>query len=54
MIEKEEKLNKENIECKVFIGEKLSYEDERIVFGSPKEFLNESFGDLSILIVERV
>lgn len=47
-------LNKENIECKVFIGEKLSYEDERIVFGSPKEFLNESFGDLSILIVERV
>ena len=47
-------LNEENIECKVFIGEKLSYEDERIVFGNPKEFLNESFGDLSILIVERV
>lgn len=41
------------INCKVIIGENLSYNNERILQGVPKEFLTEEVSSMSILIVER-
>lgn len=46
-------LNENNIECKVIIGEHLSYENERILQGKPIEFINEEVSDMAILIVEK-
>ena len=46
-------LHEAKINCKVIIGENLSYEDEIISEGSPKEFLNENYSPLSIFIVNR-
>lgn len=45
-------LNESNINCKVIIGEYLSYENERILEGKPVEFINTNFSDMAILIVE--
>lgn len=47
-------LEEAKIECKVIIGENLSYENEAISIGSPSEFLDREFGILSILIVDRI
>lgn len=38
--------------CKVIIGEDLSYEEERVSIGIPEEFLNKTFSPLSIFVVE--
>ena len=46
-------LHMAEINCKVIIGENLSYEDEIISEGSPEEFLNTTFSPLSIFIVEK-
>lgn len=46
-------LHESEIKCKVIIGENLSYEDEIISEGSPKEFLNENYSPLSIFIVHK-
>lgn len=46
-------LHKAKVECKVIIGENLSYEDEIISKGNPMEFLNKEFSPLSIFIVDR-
>ena len=46
-------LNENNIECTVIIGEHLSYENERILQGRPREFINEEVSDMEILIVEK-
>ncbi|MBW6409233.1 precorrin-6y C5,15-methyltransferase (decarboxylating) subunit CbiE [Clostridium weizhouense] len=46
-------LNNASINCKVIIGENLSYGDERIIEGKPEKFINQSFSDLSILIIIR-
>lgn len=46
-------LNNASINCKVIIGENLSYGDERIIEGKPEEFIDQSFSDLSILIIIR-
>ena len=40
-----------NIDCKVIIGENLSYEDEEITIGKPQEFINRDFKHLNIFIV---
>ena len=48
-----ETLHEAKINCKVIIGENLSYEDEIISEGSPEEFLNTTFSPLSIFIVEK-
>lgn len=47
-------LEEAKIECKVIIGENLSYEDEAISIGSPSGFLDREFSGLSILIVDRI
>ena len=48
-----ENLIKEKVNCNVIIGENLSYENEIILEGKPYEFINKSFSDLSVIIVER-
>jgi cobalt-precorrin-7 (C5)-methyltransferase len=42
------------INCKVIIGEDLSYENEVISEGSPIEFINNTCSSLSIFIVEKL
>lgn len=41
------------IHCHIYIGEKLSYEDENIVSGKPEQFVHMEFNNLSILVVEK-
>ncbi|MGL5417025.1 MAG: precorrin-6y C5,15-methyltransferase (decarboxylating) subunit CbiE [Clostridium sp.] len=41
-----------DIDCIIYIGENLSYENEKLVFGKPKDFIEEEFSDMSILMVE--
>lgn len=45
-------LHEAKIQCKVIIGENLSYEDEIISEGNPTEFVNKNFSQLSIFIVD--
>jgi cobalt-precorrin-7 (C5)-methyltransferase len=49
-----EKLCTAEIKCRVIIGENLSYENEIISEGNPKEFVNKEFSSLSVLIVENL
>ena len=46
-------LHDENIECTIYVGENLSYEDEKITIGSPKEIEAKEFSELNIMVVER-
>ena len=46
-------LHDENIECTIYVGENLSYEDEKITIGSPKEIELKEFSELNIMVVER-
>ncbi|SPZ51121.1 Probable cobalt-precorrin-6Y C(5)-methyltransferase [Sarcina ventriculi] len=45
-------LIKNNINCTIIVGENLSYENERIVEGNPREILNYEFSNLSVMMVE--
>ena len=47
------KLIENSIECTVYVGENLSYEDENITIGSPREICEKDYGDLSVIIIER-
>lgn len=49
-----EALVTEGIQAKVYVGENLSYEDEKIVEGTPADLAQMTFGDLSVVIIERV
>lgn len=42
------------IKAVVYIGENLSYEDEKITFGEPEEFINTNFSELCVVIIERI
>ena len=46
-------LEEEKIESKVYVGENLSYQDEKITIGSPNEIISKSFGDLCVVIIQR-
>ncbi len=46
-------LYENKVKCKVIIGENLSYENEIISEGNPKEFLDETYSSLSIFIVKK-
>ncbi|NEZ73809.1 precorrin-6y C5,15-methyltransferase (decarboxylating) subunit CbiE [Clostridium botulinum] len=48
------KLIENNIKAEVTVGENLSYKDERIVKGNPQELENMSFGELTIVYINRV
>lgn len=50
-------ISRELLQCgmekvKITIGEKLSYEDERIVTGYPRDFLNETVDSLAVSLFE--
>lgn len=48
-----EMLHKEGIDSTVYVGENLSYDDEKIWDGNPKEFINKEFASLNVMVVER-
>lgn len=48
-----EKLIENKIDCKLTIGENLSYENELIFTAKAEEFLNKNFSDLAVLVVEK-
>ena len=47
-------LYEENINCRVIIGENLSYDDEVISEGKPYEFIDRQFKSLNVFIVYRI
>ncbi|MDU1414561.1 MAG: precorrin-6y C5,15-methyltransferase (decarboxylating) subunit CbiE [Clostridium sp.] len=42
----------EGIECNIWVGENLSYDDERIIKGKPEEIKEIDFSGLSVFVVE--
>lgn len=48
-----ERLLKEKIEAVVYVGENLSYEDEKITSGAVQDIIKNNFSELCIVIVER-
>ena len=48
------KLFIENISCNIWVGENLSYEDEKITVGTPEEIMEKEFSSLSVFVVEEV
>lgn len=45
-------LKEEGLLVRVYIGENLSYMDERITIGTPVELMNREFSDLSVVVIE--
>lgn len=48
------KLFEENISCNIWVGENLSYEDEKITVGTPEEIMKKEFSSLSVFVVEEI
>lgn len=48
------KLYENNIKAKVYVGEELSYEDERIIKGTVEEIKHKIFSDLSVVVIENI
>ncbi|MEG0132725.1 MAG: precorrin-6y C5,15-methyltransferase (decarboxylating) subunit CbiE [Clostridium sp.] len=46
------KLFDENIDCRIWVGENLSYDDEKITTGNPEEIMLQDFSSLSVFVVE--
>jgi cobalt-precorrin-7 (C5)-methyltransferase len=46
------RLQNEKLQVTVYIGENLSYEDEKITAGTPEELMNSEFSDLSVVVIE--
>lgn len=46
------KLLKEGINCIMYVGENLSYEDEKITTAKPEEISQMKFSELSVVIIE--
>lgn len=49
-----EVLYKNNIDARVIVGENLSYDDEKISIGKPKELMNNRYELLSVVIIEKI
>ena len=47
-------LYKNNIDARVIVGENLSYDDEKISIGTPKELMNNRYELLSVVIIEKI
>ncbi|AJA47363.1 putative cobalt-precorrin-7 C(5)-methyltransferase [Clostridium pasteurianum DSM 525 = ATCC 6013] len=45
-------LFKESLLVKVYVGENLSYSDEKILIGKPEEFMHIEFYDLAVVVIE--
>ena len=46
------KLFDNNIKATVYVGEELSYEDEKIIKGFAQEIKDKTFNDLSVVVIE--
>lgn len=46
------RLEKEKVAVMVYVGENLSYKDERILYGTPEQLADEKFSDLSVVVIE--
>ncbi|HEY8804184.1 MAG TPA: precorrin-6y C5,15-methyltransferase (decarboxylating) subunit CbiE [Clostridium sp.] len=46
------KLYENNIKATIYVGEELSYEDERIIKGTVEEIKDKIFDNLSIVVIE--
>ncbi|MFL0268661.1 precorrin-6y C5,15-methyltransferase (decarboxylating) subunit CbiE [Candidatus Clostridium radicumherbarum] len=46
------KLYEEKLKVKVYVGENLSYSDEKISTGYPEELMNNRFSELSVVVIE--
>ncbi len=48
------KLFDNNIKATVYVGEELSYADERIIKGTVEEIKDKTFNDLSVVVIENM
>ena len=48
------KLYENNIKARVYVGEELSYEDERITKGTVEEIMDKTFDELSVVVIENI
>lgn len=48
------KLYENNIEATVYVGEELSYEDERITTGTVEQIKDKIFDNLSVVVIENI
>jgi len=48
------KLFDNNIKATVYVGEELSYTDERIIKGTVQEIKDKTFNDLSVVVIENI
>ncbi|MBU3092629.1 precorrin-6y C5,15-methyltransferase (decarboxylating) subunit CbiE [Clostridium sp. CF011] len=48
------KLYENNIKATAYVGEELSYEDERIIKGTVEEIKEKTFNDLSVVVIENL
>lgn len=48
------KLLEENLDVMVYVGENLSYEDEKITAGHPEDLKHRQFSNLTVVIIEKV
>lgn len=46
------KLNNAELNVMMYIGENLSYEDEKISFGEQNEFIDKKFSDLTVVVID--
>lgn len=49
-----EKLFENNIKATIYVGEELSYVDERIVKGTVEEIKDKAFENLSVVVIESI
>lgn len=48
------RLYENNINARVYVGEELSYKEERITAGTVEEIMDKSFESLSVLVIENI
>lgn len=49
-----EELIEHNLDVALYIGENLSYENERITIGTPLELVNKKFDVMSVMLIENI
>lgn len=47
-------LKSSSLKTVVYVGENLSYPDEKITVGAPEKFIDTNFSDLCVVIIERL
>jgi cobalt-precorrin-7 (C5)-methyltransferase len=47
-------LHENNISARVYVGEELSYQEERITIGTVEEIMEKVFDELSVVVIENI